>query len=169
MATSLLLGIALIFEPKEADVMARPPRQPDAPILTRELIMRTMFVGSMMLLAGFGIFEYELFIGATEREARTAATGVIVVVEIFYLFNCRSLIRPLSSVGFFSNPWTLAGSVLMVLCQLAFTYLPVMNTLFDTAPIPATTWLHITASGLLVFILVNLEKRIRLWAETRRS
>ena len=46
-------------------------------------------------------------------EARTVAVNVFVVVEAFYLFNCRSLTRSCIAVGVFSNPWVWVGTGLM--------------------------------------------------------
>ena len=69
------------------------------------------------------------------------------MVEIFYLFNCRSLNDSLRSLGFFSNPWVLWGAAAMIAAQLLFTYAPFMNRLFHTAPIAAEAWLHILAVG----------------------
>ena len=37
MTTALLLGLMLAFEPKEKDLMLRPPRDPQSPILSRAL------------------------------------------------------------------------------------------------------------------------------------
>jgi hypothetical protein len=56
------------------------------------------------------------------------------MIELFYLFNCRSLTRSAFRIGFFTNPWVLVGSAVMVVLQLLFTYTPVMNRLFQTAP-----------------------------------
>lgn len=87
--------------------------------------------------------------------------NVIVVVEIFYLLNCRSLTHSILSLGFFSNPWVLAGSGAMIAAQMLFTYAPFMNHLFHTAPVPASAWLHISAVGLVAFAAVGTEKWIR--------
>ena len=39
------------------------------------------------------------------------AVNVIVMVLVFYLFNCRSLTRSMFAVGVFSNPWVIVGSL----------------------------------------------------------
>jgi cation-transporting ATPase F len=113
------------------------------------------------LAGAFGLFEYELSRGASLAEARTVAVNVVVFVEILYLFNARSLTRSPFQLGFFSNPWAVGGAVLMALIQLLFTYLPFMNTLFSSAPIPLALWLDVLAVGLAAYILVELEKWLR--------
>jgi cation-transporting ATPase F len=45
--------------------------------------------------------------------------------------------------------------------QLAITYLPVMNALFRTAPIPAEAWLRILAVAILASLVVAVDKRLR--------
>ena len=161
MMSALLLGLMLVFEPKERDLMQRPPRDPREPILTFELVMRTGFVTLIMLAGAFGLFLWEQTRGATLAEARTIVVNVIVVVEIFYLLNCRSLTRSMLSIGFFSNPWILWGCAAMLAAQLVLTYAPVMNRLFHTAPMAAEAWLHVFAVGLAAFAAVGLEKWIR--------
>jgi Ca2+-transporting ATPase len=45
MTTAILLGLSLAFELKETGIMDRPPRPPEAPILTRKLLIRIGIVG----------------------------------------------------------------------------------------------------------------------------
>jgi len=93
------------------------------------------------------------------EEARTAAVNVFVMVQAFYLFSCRSLSQPVWRVGFLTNPWLLVGLTTQAVGQAAFTYLPVMNTLFGTAPIGAEAWLRIVVIAAVTSVLVGLDKR----------
>ncbi len=167
MTTAGFLGLALAFEPKEPGIMLRPPRQPNAPILTNTIIFRITLVSLLMLAAAFGLFSWELSVGATLAEARTAAVNAFVMVELFYLFNCRSLEKSIFRLGFFSNPWVLAGAVTMILLQVAYTYLPVMNRLFQSAPIDLGVWGRTAAAGLVVFVIIEIEKWF--WKKTGKS
>ncbi len=162
MTTALLLGLMLAFEPQEKDTMERPPREPDEPILTTGLIMRTLLVGLILLVTAFGLFWYETrYLGATLEEARSVSTSVFIILQSFYLLNCRSLVRPFFPSGLFSNPWIFAGIGVMLLLQLAFVYLPFMNTLFHTAPIPLMSWLRILGAGVVLYLIVEVEKWLR--------
>jgi hypothetical protein len=49
----------------------------------------------------------------------------------------------------------------MVFAQVLFTHAPVMNSLFDTAPIDAAAWLYATGIGLAAYLVVEIEKRLR--------
>jgi magnesium-transporting ATPase (P-type) len=161
MVSAAVLGFALSLEPKEPGIMVRHPRNPQAPILTGMLIGRIILVSVIILAGAFGLFEYELSRGASLVEARTVAVNVIIFVEIFYLFNARSLIHSPFHIGFFSNPWAVGGAILMVLIQLLYTYAPFMNNLFESAPIPPALWLDVLAVGLAAYVIIEVEKWLR--------
>jgi len=162
MMTALCLGLMLVFEAKERDLMQRPPRDPKRPLLTFALMMRTGLVCLIMLAGAFWLFFYEMNrAGETVAAARTAVINVIVLVEIGYLFNCRSLNHLLVAIGPFTNRWVIGGSLAMLAAQLLFTYTPLMNTLFHTAPISGESWLRILAVAAASFVAVEFEKWIR--------
>jgi len=162
MMTALCLGLMLVFEAKERDLMQRPPRDPKRPLLTFALMMRTGLVCLIMLAGAFWLFFYEMNrAGETVAAARTAVINVIVLVEIGYLFNCRSLNHLLVAIGPFTNRWVIGGSLAMLAAQLLFTYTPLMNKLFHTAPISGESWLRILAVAAASFVAVEFEKWIR--------
>ncbi|HID97505.1 MAG TPA: HAD family hydrolase [Thermodesulfobacteriaceae bacterium] len=162
MTTAGFLGLMLAFEPKEPGIMQRPPRNPDTPILTGDLIVRILLVGTLLLIGAFGLFEWELATGATLEQARTVAVNVFIVIELFYLFNCRSLTKSIFELGIFSNLWVFVGIVVMLFLQILYTYLPVMNRLFDSAPVSIEAWGRITGAGIIAYTAVEIEKWMRI-------
>lgn len=168
MVTAVCLGMMLAFEPKERDIMHRPPRSPDAPILSPLLLARTVLVSTLMLAGAFGLFLWELGAGASIAEARTAAVNVFVLVEMFYLYNCRSLTDSPLTQGLFTNNWVNAGVLTMIALQIAFTYEPHMQQFFHTAAIPLETWLRACGAGFAIGVVVELEKGLRRLLRRRR-
>ena len=83
------------------------------------------------------------------------------MIELFYLFNCRSLRHSMQSLGLFSNPWVIGGSVATIALQLFYTYHPWMNTLFHSAPLAPADWAAIVAVSAAVSLVVGAEKWIR--------
>jgi cation-transporting ATPase F len=161
MITSTVLGIALSLEPKEPGLMLRKPRNPQDPILSGTLIWRILLVGMIILTGSFGLFEYEVLRGATLTEARTVTVNVVIFVEMFYLFNARSLTKSPFQLGFLSNPWAIGGSILMALIQILYTYAPFMNRIFSSAPLPLPLWIDVLAVSLAAFTLIEVEKQLR--------
>ncbi|MFN6944097.1 MAG: cation-transporting P-type ATPase [Cytophagaceae bacterium] len=160
MTTAILLGLMLAFEPKEPGIMDRKPKHPDKPILTRHLIIRTFLVGVLLLIAAVSLFYYEINLGASLDEARTVVTTVFIVLQSFYLVNCRSLLKPLGQIGYFTNWWIYAGIGVMLLFQTMFIYLPFMNVAFHTVPISLNSWLRVLGSGLILYLVIEIEKKI---------
>jgi len=161
MTTSVFLGLTLAFEGKTNDIMQRRPRRIDEPIINFDLTMRTLFVGVLLMIAGFGLYEWALMAGYDEASARTVTVNAIVVGEAFYLFNCRSLIKPVAFREIFTNHWMIIGVGIMLLLQLFITYAPPLQIVFGTQAIGWEAWAMIFAAGLIIFTLVNIEKRIR--------
>jgi magnesium-transporting ATPase (P-type) len=162
MATAIFLGLMLVFEPKEKDLMDRPPRDPKLPLLTVPLMMRTGLISLIMILGGYWLYFYETSVGGESiAAARTAVINVIVMVEVAYLMSCRSLNHSLLYVGLFSNPLALVGAAGMIGAQLLFTYAPFMQHLFHTAPLDEGAWLRIAGVTLVSFAVIELEKWIR--------
>ena len=64
-------------------------------------------------------------------------------------------------IGFLSNRWPLGGVAIQAVGQLAITYLPAMNELFGTAPIPPEAWPRTLAVALAASAVVAVDKRIR--------
>jgi len=162
MTTAILLGLMLAFEPGEPDVMDHPPREPNSPILTVILILRILGVSFLMLAAVFSIFVWQKQQGYPLAEARTVAVNLFVMIELAYLFNCRSLTKSMFKIGIFTNPWVLFGSATMIILQLFYTYSPVMNRIFGSQPISFREWLMIIAISIAVYQIVGIEKWLRL-------
>jgi Ca2+-transporting ATPase len=163
MTTAILLGLMLVFEPKEREIMSRPPRDPKLPILTGWLQFRILLVALVLLAGCFALFAWEQQRGASVAESRTVAVNVFVMVELFYLFNCRSFTRSMFAIGLFSNPWVIFGSLAMIALQLLFTYAPTMNALFHSAPIGLDAWWRILAIAAFAYFIVGVEKTITNW------
>jgi magnesium-transporting ATPase (P-type) len=146
--------------------MGRPPRRPGAPILSAALIRRILLVGALLLGAAFGLFEWASAAQGTSLDvARTIAVNVFVVVEIFYLFNCRSLTRSVFRIHPLSNRWVLGGVAITIALQLMYTYAPFMHVAFQSAPLTLEHWSYILAAGVATLFIVEFEK----WLVNRRS
>ncbi|MBN9018635.1 MAG: cation-transporting P-type ATPase [Rhizobiales bacterium] len=159
--TSVTLGLALAFEPPEPDVMRRQPRPASAPLLSPFLVWRILLVSVLFAAGGLAIFFYALGKGLPLDTARTMVVNAIVVFEIFYLFSVRYLHMTSFTIrGLFGTPAVLAALVVVVLAQFAFTYLPLMQALFQTRPIALVDGLVIIGAGVALMVILEIEKVI---------
>jgi magnesium-transporting ATPase (P-type) len=159
--TSVTLGLALAFEPPESGVMRRPPRPPGTPLLSPYLVWRLFFVSVLFALGALAIFFYALARGLGLEVARTLVVNVIVVFEIFYLFNVRYLhMTSFTLRGALGTPAVLVAIAVVVVAQFAFTYAPFMHALFQTRPVPFFDGLITVAAGVLLMVILETEKNL---------
>ena len=161
MITAVTLALALAFEPSEKGIMRRPPRDPDEPIVSGYLLWRIGFVAVIVACFAIGFFFHALNNGASLLSARTLAVNVLVSGQLFYLFNSRFILQSSLSVkGLLSNRAALVAAGLLVFFQLGLTYLPPLQLWFGTASIRPLDWLWILGAGMVVFVLVEIEKAL---------
>ncbi len=159
MVSSVALALVLAFEPTEADVMRRPPRRPDEPMLSRFVLWRVGFVSTLFLAGIFGMYEWALWHGASVETARTVAVNTLVAMEVFYLFSVRYLKAPSFTLqGVKGTPRVLLAVAAVFALQLVFTYTPFMQGLFASTALPLRTGVAIVGVGLTVLVVLELEK-----------
>ena len=161
MVTSVALGLVICFEPHEIDVMQRPPRGVDRPIVTGFGIWRIIFIGLALLaytlLAFFGMKSQ----GASDALARTVAVNAITIGQVFYLLNSRYLLDlSLSLKAHMGNRYLPYGILAVVILQLLFTYTTPFQAIFGNEAIPLWVWPWLLAGGLIFFLAVEAEKFI---------
>jgi magnesium-transporting ATPase (P-type) len=170
MVTSVALGLVISFEPHELDVMGRPPRAVDRPILTGFGIWRVVFVGLALLAVTLWAFFWMKSHGASDQLARTVAVNMITIGQVFYLLNSRYLLdSSLSLRAHLGNKYLPLGIGAVVLLQLLFTYAPPLQRLFDTEAIPLWVWPWLFLGGLVFFLVVEAEKLIIRSSSSLRS
>jgi cation-transporting ATPase F len=165
MTTAVFLGLTMAFEPKARGIMRRPPRPPDRSLLTGTLVRRIGLVSVLLVVAAFLAYHWEIAGGGSVAQARTTAVNVFVCVQIAYLFSCRAPDDPLLTARPGRNPLLALGIGLTVGLQLLITYVPAMNTLFDTAPVGPAAWLTALGAAAVAFVVVETDKA--LWRKGR--
>jgi magnesium-transporting ATPase (P-type) len=161
MVTSVALGLVISFEPHEIDVMQRPPRAIDRPIVTGFGIWRIVFVGVTLLAYTLLAFFWMKSHNASDALARTVAVNAITIGQVFYLLNSRYLLdSSLSLKAHLGNRYLPLGIGAVVVLQLLFTYAPPFQRLFDNEAIPLWAWPWLFLGGLVFFLLVEAEKLI---------
>lgn len=161
--TTVTLGLALAFEPTEANTMRRPPRKRDEPLLTGELAWHIVLVSVLFLGGVFGIYTYAIERGYSVELARTLAVNTLVVMEIFHLFFIRNIYGT-------SLTWQAVRGTRMVwltvaivtLAQFSITYVPLLQDVFATEAVALLDGLLVIGIGVTLFALIETEKQMRL-------
>lgn len=159
MVLTVTLGLVLAFEPPEPGVMARPPRRRNAALVSAFMLWRIVLVSVLFSLGAFGIFVWAQSRGHDVETARTMVVNMFCAMEIFYLFSVRYLHGTSFSLrGLSGTPAVLAAVSVVLLLQLAFTYLPWMNALFQSRPVPLFEGAVIVVTSALMMAALEGEK-----------
>ncbi len=152
--TDVFPALALAAEPAEPDIMHRPPRDPDAAILSRGFV--SLVGGYALVLTGatLGIFLWSLRGPEPDVDrAVTLAFMTLALGQLFHAFNARTvgpLIRP---ARIFSNRWIWAAVVLTVALQLAAIYVPTLRRVLDTVVLDGGDWGLVLGASLVPLVL----------------
>ena len=169
MITAVTLGMALAFEPTDAATMKKPPRPRGQALIQPALVWQILLVGTLFFLAVFGIYQYAIQAGHDVEYARTLAMNMLVGLEIFYLFFVRTMnLRSISLAGVKGTKvvWSAVGVV--VVAQLAISYIPVLQTVFGTHSPTLVDNLVIVLTGFALLIVLEIEKVVRLTLYQRK-
>jgi magnesium-transporting ATPase (P-type) len=159
--TSVALGLVISFEPHEADVMTRPPRAVDRPIVTGFGLWRILFIGAALLVYTLAAFFMMKDYGASDGLARTVAVNAITFGQVFYLLNSRYLIdSSLSLTAHQGNRFLPMGIAAVVVLQLLFTYAPPFQAMFGNESVPFWVWPWLLVGAVIFFLTVEAEKAI---------
>lgn len=161
MVTTITLDFALAFEKPEKNAMKRLPRPPKEPLITKPIVIRIVFVSILMTVITLIAFQWELSRGSSIEIARTTVVNVLVFSEILYLINVRHFTKSsLSLKSFTENRVAVFVIVILILLQLAITYLPLFNSIFNTSPLDITSWFIILGLSMAKFFVIEFEKFI---------
>ncbi len=170
MITAVSLGIALAFEPTEANAMRRRPRPRNKPLLSGDLVWHIVLVALLFLAGVFGIFSYAVNQGYSIELSRTIAMNTLVVMEIFHLFYIRNMYAiSLTWKAVRGTKAVWIAVIVVTAGQLAITYLPPLQGIFVTQAISFFDGLLIVLIGVALFVIIEIEKQFRLRLMTRRN
>ena len=159
MVSSVALAMSLAFERPEQSIMRQPPRRANAPILSRFILWRVMLVSVLFAIGIFGQFTLAQAQGAGLDAARTMALNTLVAMEVFYLFSVRYRHGwSLTWQGAKGTPAVLIAVVIVLVLQSGFTYLPVMQTLFDTVALSLWQIAQCALAGVALLLVLEFDK-----------
>ncbi len=176
LVAAIALAIPLAFEVKEPNVMNRPPRKPDEPLFNWFITFRVFFVSVLMTIGTILLFNWEynnaLSNGVSSIDAlpkaQTIAVTFVIMFQIFYMINCRSLKDSVFKIGFFSNHIVFIGIASILALQALFIYTPFFQHVFGTTALGSKDILLAVGSGFLIFPIIWIEKLIHLYIDKKK-
>ncbi|HSH43243.1 MAG TPA: cation-translocating P-type ATPase [Arenicellales bacterium] len=156
LVTDGLPGLAFAAERAEPGSMRRPPRPPDESIFAHGMWQHILWVG--LFIGGVSLASQAWSLSRSDEHWQTVVFTVLTVSQLFHVLGVRSERESLFTIGLFSNPHML-GAVLGTLgLQLAVIYVPVLNDIFHTQPLPLFDLAVCLGLSSLTLVVVEIEK-----------
>lgn len=153
---SLSLGV----EQAEADVMEKPPRDPDAKVLNNTTTMVVLCHGLQMALICFFVYIYLLDDGKATVYAQSVCYLMLCVMQLVHVFCSRSILGSMFTADIFSNLSMVIGFSVAMLFILLGIYVPFLADLLDLTSVDGKEWIIIGVAVVVHVALVELEKFI---------
>lgn len=134
LATDSLPALALAADPTDPDVLSRPPRQPDSPLLGRREWLGILSVGMLQAVLTLGIFAWALEARGLDQ-ARNLAFTSLVFGELFRAFGARSQDKTIFELGFLTNWRLLSVIMISALLQILIHHVPVFQQVLQLGPL----------------------------------
>ena len=154
--TDGLPGLAFSAEPAERGIMTRAPRPPEENIFAHGMWQHIIWVG--LFIAGISIAAMAWAIARDVAYWQTIVFTVLTVSQLFHSLAVRSETESLFHIGLFSNLPMLGAVIVTLLLQLMVIYVPALNSIFYTQPLPMFDLAVCLALSSLVLFAVEIEK-----------
>jgi magnesium-transporting ATPase (P-type) len=175
LGTDMLPALALGAERAEPGIMERPPRRRDDHIMSRGLLLHALFYLGL-IQSGVAMLAFYLSYwsngyasqwldlpssGPLYQAATTMTLAAIVATQVGNLFAQRTERSSIRSISFFSNRLVWIGIAVELGLIAGLVYLPWLQSVFDTAPLPAASWLFLLTCLPTLLIADELRKAVR--------
>ena len=165
LVTDSLPALALGVEPGEPEIMDEPPRDPNEPIIDKNMkhsiIVQAIAIGFVTLVS-FAIGYYYFGRGLTGEEqlmeGRTMAFATLILAELFRAFASRSDKHTLFELGIGSNPSMIKAVVIGIIILLIVLYIPVMRELFEVSFMTAKEWIPTIILSIIPFAAAEIHQ-----------
>lgn len=156
LVTDGLPGLALAAEPEEHGLMQRPPRPPRESIFAHGMWQHIVWVG--LLMGGVSLVTQAWAYHTGSAHWQTMVFTTLTLSQMGHVLAIRSERDSVFQQGLFSNVPLLGAVALTFVLQLATIYVPVLNSVFKTAPLSARELTLCLILSSVVFVAVELEK-----------
>ena len=171
LVTDTFPALALGVNPPEEGIMKRNPRDPNEPLLTRNLMVFILSFGILNAIAAIFLFLWSINfnpnIDIFTADLTRQRTIIFAALVIYQSIQCLGISQ---KVTIFSKKTLqnkiLIGAILLGIILLLFSiYTPFMQLVIRTYPLEALDWLMILISSIPIIAFQEIYERITVKAE----
>jgi magnesium-transporting ATPase (P-type) len=150
---------ALAVEKGEKEMMQEPPRNPKEGIFNRQMIAQVLVSSATIALLSFGLWYHLLYnLEWDEAQARNATLLLMVLLQNFHLFNCRSEYKSVFRISLKDNRWLIVAVLLAQGVHVLSMHIPFMQNLLHIEPIALIDWLKLFSTAAIIVLAMEIFK-----------
>lgn len=135
-------ALALGLEKGDPDIMSRPPRHPDEPVINREMAWRVGIQAVVDTLVVLTVFRIGLsWYPDNVHHAQTMAFATLSISELLRAYTARSERHSVFRIGLWSNRYMQYAVATSLAILLAIIYVPTLDPVFNTTFLGPREWL----------------------------
>ncbi|MGH9255556.1 MAG: cation-translocating P-type ATPase [Vicinamibacterales bacterium] len=157
LATDGLPALALAVDPPEGDLMQRKPRDPSVGIFTRPVLAILLAAGLWSALVNMSLFTWLLRAGRPLTEVMAMTFVLLVLIQFFNAYNCRSDRLPVFHRPF-TNRWLNAAVGWELLVLGVIVYVPFFQRAFGTFSLTPADWMLTIALAFSIVPVLEVVK-----------
>jgi Ca2+-transporting ATPase len=161
LVTDIFPGLALALEPSEPDVLSKPPRNPEEPIIKTSDFSNFMFESGSITLSSLAAYGYGISKYGISLQASTIAFMSLTLGQLLHALSCRSDKYTIFDIGKLpQNQYlniALIGSIGLQLLSLG---VPQLRTLLSLTTITIADSILIGSSAILPLIFNETRKKL---------
>lgn len=159
LVTNGIQDVALAFEAGEPGPMQQSPRKPSEGVFNPLMIRQNLLAGGVMTLLTFGLWYHLLNnLGRSEFEARNLILLLMVLLQNFHVFNCRSETRSAFGIPLRNNYVLVLGVLALQALHIGVMHIPFMQELLKIAPVSLNDWAKLVPTAAIVLVVMELFK-----------
>ena len=164
LVTDSFPALALGVERGEADIMDEPPRDPDEPILDKEIKITVAIQSIAITVATLLAYLVGLkWFGQAEglHHARTMAFSTLIICELLRSYTARSIDKTVFEIGVFTNKKLVLATLFSFMLMLVVIYVPVLNDAFGLMDLGPREIAVVLGSSLIPLVAGEIQKKVR--------
>lgn len=160
LVTDGLPAIALATDRPDLDILKRPPRNQDEPLMNAAFFKGIALIGVLTCTVTLAAFAYEYWRGSSITHARDAAFSVLVTAELLRAFGARSETNPIWKLDFVGNMRLLVIVVMSFTLQIVIHLFPLFRDIFKVTEVSFSQILMWLALGVLPMLILEIRKML---------
>lgn len=165
LVTDSFPALALGVEAGDTDIMNRDPRNPQEPLLDKQLkitvIVQSLAITVSTLVAYFIGLKWHGTEGLGLEYARTMAYATLIMSELLRAYSARSITDTIFKIGPFSNRKLVYATIFSFILMVIVMYVPGIRDVFGLDNIGVMEWIVILIASFIPLIIGEIQKVVR--------